>query len=71
MNVEELDERGHRVRSLCFMPEGRLPLGDLLLAQKMALELFEVDALRVANQAPLWDPIAEEGLPFVRRYRWR
>jgi len=44
-----LTKRGHRVRSLCFMPEGRLPLGDLLLAQKMALELFEVDALRVAK----------------------
>jgi hypothetical protein len=69
MNVEELDERGRRIRLLCFMPEGRLPLGDLLLAQKIALELFEVDALRVANQSPMWDPIAEEGLPFVRRYR--
>src|ERR1700682_1720715 len=48
MNVEELDERGRRVRLLCFVPEGHLPLGDMLLAQKMALELFEVDALRVA-----------------------
>jgi hypothetical protein len=71
MNVEELDERGRRVRLLCFMPEGLLPLGDMLLAQKMALELFEADALRVANQCQLWDPFVEEGLPFVRRYRRR
>jgi hypothetical protein len=67
MNVEELDGRGRRVRSLCFMPEGCLPLGDLLLAQKIALELFEADALRIANQSPVWDPFEEEGLPFVRR----
>ena len=53
LNVEELDERGRRVRSLCFMPEGRVPLGDLLLAQKMALELFEADALRIAHKYPL------------------
>jgi hypothetical protein len=68
MNVEELDERGRRVCSLCFMPEGCLPLGDLLLAQKMALELFEADALRVANQSPTWNAIAEERVPLVRRY---
>jgi hypothetical protein len=69
MNVEELDERGRRVRLLCFMPEGHLPLGDMLLAQKIALELFEADALKVANQSRLLDPFVEEGLPFVRRYR--
>ncbi len=68
MNVEELDEHGRRVRVLCFMPEGRVPLGDVLLAQKVALELFEAVALKIANQTPLWDAIAEEGLPFVRRY---
>lgn len=50
MNIEELDERGRRVRVLCFMPEGRVPLGDVLLAQKVALELFEADALRVCPQ---------------------
>jgi hypothetical protein len=50
MNVEQLDKRGHRVRLLCFMPEGRVPLGDVLLAQKLALELFEAEALRIANK---------------------
>ena len=67
MNIEELDEHGRRVRVLCFMPEGRVPLGDVLLAQKMALELFEADALRIANRSPWWDA-SEEGFSFVRRY---
>jgi hypothetical protein len=66
MNVEEFDEHGRRVSVLCFMPEGGVPLGDVLLAQKVALELFEADALRVANRSPIWD--AERSLPFVRRY---
>ncbi len=32
------------------MPEGDLVLGDMLLAQKLALELFESDTLNVANK---------------------
>jgi hypothetical protein len=28
-------------RWLCFMPEGELAVGDIMLAQKLALELFE------------------------------
>jgi hypothetical protein len=34
---------------LCFEPQGQLPVGDVMLAQKVALELFESKALRVAN----------------------
>ncbi len=52
MNVERLDSKGRREQVLCFMPEGRLPLGDVMLAQKCALELFETDVLYVANKAP-------------------
>ena len=52
MNVEELDRKGRRVALLCFLPKGPMPLGDILLAQKLALELFEGDALRVAYQSP-------------------
>jgi hypothetical protein len=48
-NVEEVDRMGRVVRLLCFMPKGELVVGDVMLAQKMALELFESDALRVAN----------------------
>jgi hypothetical protein len=49
MNVEELDEKGRHARTWCFYPVGALPAGDILLAQKLALELFELDALAVAN----------------------
>lgn len=52
MNVEELDKTGKRVRLLCFMPEGGLVVGDIMLAQKLALELFEADACAVANFMP-------------------
>ena len=52
MNIEELDRKGRRVRLLCFVPKGPVPVGDIMLAQKLALELFEGDALRVAYQSP-------------------
>jgi hypothetical protein len=54
LNVEAPDARGRRVRMLCFMPKGHLPVGDMMLAQKIALELFEKDALRIANGQPVW-----------------
>jgi hypothetical protein len=34
---------------LCFMPLGRLVAGDVILAQKIALETDERSALKVAN----------------------
>ena len=49
MNVDELDNTGRPVRWLCFLPEGWLPTGDILLAQKIALELMEANALSVAR----------------------
>jgi hypothetical protein len=52
MNVEELDAAGRRIRLLCFMPRGRLVTGDVMLAQKLALELFEGEVLRIANAVP-------------------
>jgi hypothetical protein len=53
LNVEELGTKGRRTCALCFAPEGGLPMADVMLAQKLALELFETDALQVANKAPL------------------
>jgi hypothetical protein len=50
MNVDELDETGRRTARWCFGPEGDLPLGDIMLAQKLALELDEQGALAVANR---------------------
>jgi hypothetical protein len=48
-NVDELDSRGEIARTLCFVPQGELVTGDILLAQKIALETDEAAALAVAN----------------------
>ena len=49
-NVDLLNERGLCVVSFCFRPRGDdLPVGDIMLAQKNALELFELEALKIAN----------------------
>jgi hypothetical protein len=50
MNVDELDQHGVRTISYCFGPEGELPLGDMMLAQKIALENDEEAALALANR---------------------
>jgi hypothetical protein len=50
MNIDLLDQYGVRIGSLCFYPRGGLVAGDIMLAQKLALELFEADALKVANR---------------------
>ena len=39
MNVDELDSVGNRVCEWCFLPEGKLAAGDVMLAQKIALEM--------------------------------
>ena len=71
LNVEELDQKGRRLRLLCFMPEGHHPDGDVMLAQKMALELYESDALKIANRSPAWDDVVSGGLWVGRRCRHR
>jgi hypothetical protein len=50
MNVELLNENGRRACLLCFIPEGGVPVGDIMLAQKIALELFETEAFTIANK---------------------
>jgi hypothetical protein len=50
-NIVELDEHGERVASWCFAPEGTLAIGDIMLAQKIALETNESAALIVANRS--------------------
>jgi hypothetical protein len=50
MNIEQLDRNGRRVCGWCFYPQGSLVAGDVMLAQKVALELFEADALSIANR---------------------
>ena len=50
MNVSELDDQSRRVCMWCFQPAGNLVVGDVLMAQKLALELFEDEALASANR---------------------
>jgi hypothetical protein len=38
MNVHQLNDTGEMVRQWCFQPQGKLAVGDVLLAQKIALE---------------------------------
>jgi hypothetical protein len=49
MNIVELAPNGHVKRRWCFAPEGALATGDVMLAQKIALETFELNALAIAN----------------------
>jgi hypothetical protein len=48
MNVDQLDEGGHLVATLCFLPEKYVPVSDVMLAQKIALENDEPATLSVA-----------------------
>ena len=50
MNVHELDQNGVQIAVWCFGPEGCLPVSDIMLAQKIALETDEHAALAVANR---------------------
>ena len=53
MNVDELDQHGARTAAWCFSPEGELPIGDVILAQKIALENDEMAALALANRGSI------------------
>jgi hypothetical protein len=52
VNIDRLDSAGNRVCVLCVVPEGNLAASDCMLAQKIALETFETEALTIANQRP-------------------
>ena len=49
MNIDELFD-GKVVAQWCFAPQGNLVVGDVMLAQKIALETMELEALRRANR---------------------
>jgi hypothetical protein len=49
-NVHEIDAEGHPTAGWCFMPSGPLVAGDVMLAQKIALETNERAALAIANR---------------------
>src|ERR1700682_529434 len=50
MNIHELDGAGRPRVGWCFSPKGHLVAGDVMLAQKIALETDERRALAVANR---------------------
>ena len=50
MNVQLLDNNGKHLHWLCFTPQGHLPVSDVMLAQKIALEVFEEEVIRIANR---------------------
>ena len=52
-NVCEIDEKGHPRFGLCFRTRGELPIGDVMLAQKIALESCESSVLAVARRFKL------------------
>ena len=49
-DIDELGNDGAPIAVWCFGPVGNLPLGDVMLTQKLALETNEQAALAVANR---------------------
>ena len=55
MNICEMDSRGRIAAGWCFVPQETLVAGDVMLAQKIALETDEWSALVVAKKfKPVW-----------------
>jgi hypothetical protein len=53
MNVYEIDHTGRALGGWCFIPNNHLVAGDVMLAQKIALETDERAALAVAKRFSL------------------
>ena len=53
-NIIELDANGRPVLGWCFVPRDNLAFGDVMLAQKIALETDERGALKIARTFPVW-----------------
>jgi hypothetical protein len=62
-NIQEIGDDGKALCGWCFAPDRYLVPGDVMLAQKIALETSECTALAIANQFP---PILPNGLRFAR-----
>jgi hypothetical protein len=50
-NIIEMDKSRRRICGWCFLPEGGLSAGDVMLAQKIALENKELETLAIANRS--------------------
>ncbi|MGV7219448.1 hypothetical protein [Bradyrhizobium sp. UFLA05-112] len=55
-NVLEIDEQGQAKKGWCFVPARALAVGDVMLAQKIALETDEMAVLSRANEFPPKQP---------------
>ena len=64
-NVHQIDEAGQPVTGWCFVPSGHLVAGDVMLAQKIALETNERATLAVANRFNVQVP--RRGPPVLSR----
>jgi len=51
-NVSELDELSRQTTGWCFMPSANLVIGDVMLAQKVALKTCDTAAFAIANRLP-------------------
>lgn len=65
-NITEYDDAGKPIAKWCIVTNDfRLPLGDVLLMQKLSLEADECEALRIANKNGMYfygitpEPIGE------------
>jgi len=65
-NVHEIDDAGQPVTGWCFVPSGHLVAGDVMLAQKIALETNERATLAVANRFDVQGP-GRRGPPALPR----
>lgn len=63
----ELDDKGEPARGWCFVPTGGLEAGDVMLAQKIALETSEAHARALANWFPPKVPFVPGSLIQNRR----
>jgi hypothetical protein len=64
MNVCQLDHRGKPLVGLCFLPVGNLEMGDVMLAQKIAIENRESVVMAVAHRFTPKGHLFRPGRPF-------
>ena len=65
-NIREIDEAGNSKMGWCFVPKGYLVAGDVMLAQKIALETDELAVLAVARRFPPVEPVNHRPLCAAR-----
>jgi hypothetical protein len=67
VNVDQLSSSGECIKRWCFSPRGNLAKADVLLAQKLALECFEREALNRARSYTTIHDLGDHGISAGRR----